>query len=159
MVYNDYIKLTREYLKNLPYYEVAVANMTDDIKEIQISLQDVSTKTTRYEHNSGSSGTETVVEAETEKREEQVIDFKRQAHELRKLQIQLTRINRCISNLPKEEKQAVNAYYINRLSYEDMAEHLGWSERTCKRRVKTATKAVTTMLFGHKAEENIMFVS
>ena len=159
MIYNDYIKLTRDYLKNLPYYEVAVANMTDDIKEIQVSLQDVSTKIASYEHNPGGSGTMTVVEAEMEKRSEQASAFKKQAHELRKLQIQLAKINRCISNLPKEEKQAVNAYYINRLSYEDMAEHLGWSERTCKRRVKTATKAVTTMLFGHKAEANILFVS
>ena len=46
--HNDYVKLTKDYLRNYPYYKQAVENMTDDIEEIKVRLADESPKTPSY---------------------------------------------------------------------------------------------------------------
>lgn len=157
--FNDYIKLTKGYLKNLSYYEVAVANMTDDVKEIEESLKDVCTKVSKYEQNPGGFTELAAVESEVENRAEQASRFKLRAKELHKMQLQVKKLRRCIDNLSKEEKDALKLFYTYKFSYEDMADELNVSERTCKRRVETGTKAVAIMLFGDKAGDKIMFAS
>ena len=154
MIYhNDYIKLTREYLRNLGYYRVAVVNMTEDLRDMERSLGDA--KIASYEMNPGGGNELNGVEAKAEK----ALRYKEQARHLHKLQRQVSKLERCIEKLPKEEKEAINMFYIHKMSYEDMMDSLHISRSTCKRRINNATRAVAIMLFGDRADKQIQFAS
>ena len=161
MIYcNDYIKLTKNYLRNMGYYQVAVANMTDDIQDMAEDLKEISAKIANYEQNAGGgSGELNAVESAAARRVEQADAYKQQVYELQKLQRQVRKLERCIDSLPKDEKEAVRLYYIHKLSYDDMVDSLHVSHSTCKRRIKSGTRAVAIMLFGDKAGNRIQFAS
>ena len=156
---NDYVKLTKGYLRNLSYYRIAVVNMTDDIKEMAESLSDVSTKIASYEQTAGGNSELNAVEAETARRAEQSIRYKEHAHALRKLQLQIKKLERCIAELPDEEREAIRLFYMERLNYDDITEYLHISHSTCKRRINRATKAIAVMLFGDRADKPVQFAS
>jgi RNA polymerase sigma factor (sigma-70 family) len=156
---NDYVKLTRDYLRNIGYYRIAVANMSTDIKDLESRMRDVPIKITDYgPMPGGGSGELNGVERAAESKLEAVEDYKRKSAELKQLSRQIDRLENCIENLPEEEQQAVRLFYIDRLNYGELACAMGWSERTVKRRVSSGTRAVAVMLFGPKAEKNVQFV-
>lgn len=151
--HNDYIKLTKDYLRNLGYYRVALANMTEDLKCMEESLGDA--KIASYEASPGGASELNSVESKAEK----ALRYKEQAHHLHKLQRQVTKLERCIEKLPKPEKEAVNLFYVHKLSYEEIMDSLHISQSTCKRRINNGTKAVALMIFGDRADRPIQFAS
>jgi RNA polymerase sigma factor (sigma-70 family) len=158
---NDYIKLTRDYLRNIGYYRIAVANMGTDIKDLESRMRDVPIKIADYgaEPPGGGSGELNGVERAAESKLEVAEDYKRKSAELKQLSRQIDRLENCISNLPEEEQKAVKLFYIDRLNYGELACAMGWSERTVRRRVNSGTRSVAVMLFGQKAEKTVQFVA
>ena len=154
MIYcNDYIRLTKSYLRNLVYYRVAISNMTEDIKEDAESIG--TAKIANYEANPGGASELNGVEAGAEKS----IHCSEQMRQLSKLQRQVRKLEKCMENLPPEEKEAVRLFYLYRQTYEQMSSSLHISISTCRRRVSKGTKAVAVMLFGERAGEQIQFAS
>ena len=158
---NDYIKLTRDYLRNIGYYRIAVANMDSDIKDLESQMQDVPIKITDYGLTPVGGGGDDLngVERAAESKIIAEEDYKRKAAELHQLSRQIERLETCIDNLPPDEQKAVRLFYIDRLNYGELACAMGWSERTVRRRVSSGTKAVAVMLFGPKAEKTVQFVA
>ena len=154
MIYcNDYIRLTKGYLRNLVYYRVAISNMTEDIKEDAESIG--TAKIANYEANPGGTSELNGVEAGAEKS----MRCTEQMRQLSKLQRQVAKLERCIDNLSADEKEAVRLFYLYRQTYEQMSSSLHISISTCRRRVSKGTKAVAVMLFGERAGEQIQFAS
>lgn len=154
MIYcNDYIRLTKGYLRNLVYYQVAISNMKEDLKEMEDSLGDV--KIASYEANPGGQNELNGVESRADK----AIRCKEQAKQVHKLERQVQKLERCIEQLPSDQKEAVRMYYLYRQSYDEMVSSLHISHSTCRRRVNSGTKAVAMMLFGERAGEQIQFAS
>lgn len=154
MIYcNDYIRLTKGYLRNMVYYQVAISNMKEDLKEMEDSLGDA--KIASYEANPGGQNELNGVEARADK----AIRYKEQAKQVQKLERQVQKIERCIDKLPADQKDAVKMYYLYRQSYDEMVSSLHISHSTCRRRVNGGTKAVAMMLFGERAGEQIQFAS
>lgn len=159
---NDYVKLTRDYLRNIGYYRIAVANMNMDIKELERQIADVPAKVTpSYSATPGGGGGDGLngVESAVESLLADEDDYKARVHELNQLSRQISRLETCIDALPPEEQTAVKLFYIDRLNYNELARVMSWSERTVRRRVNSGTKAVAVMLFGPKAERNVQFVA
>lgn len=154
MIYcNDYIRLTKGYLRNMVYYQVAISNMKEDLKEMEDSLGDA--KIASYEANPGGQNELNGVESRADKS----IRYKEQAKQVHKLERQVQKIERCIDKLPADQKDAVKMYYLYRQSYDEMVSSLHISHSTCRRRVNGGTKAVAMMLFGERAGEQIQFAS
>jgi len=154
MIYcNDYIRLTKGYLRNMVYYQVAISNMKEDLKEMEDSLGDA--KIASYEPNPGGQNELNGVESRADK----AIRYKEQAKQVQKLERQVRKIERCIDKLPADQKDAVKMYYLYRQSYDEMVSSLHISHSTCRRRVNGGTKAVAMMLFGERAGEQIQFAS
>ncbi len=154
MIYcNDYIRLTKGYLRNMVYYQVAISNMKEDLKEMEDSLGDA--KIASYEANPGGQNELNGVESRADK----AIRYKEHAKQVQKLERQVQKIERCIDNLPPDQKDAVKMYYLYRQSYDEMVSSLHISHSTCRRRVNGGTKAVAMMLFGERAGEQIQFAS
>lgn len=158
---NDYIKLTRDYLRNIGYYRIAVANMNSDIKDLESQMQDVPVKITDYGPMPGGGGGAELngVERAAESQIMAEDDYLRKTSEMKQLSRQIDRLETCIDNLPPDEQKAVKLFYIDRLSYGELAGAMGWSERTVRRRVNSGTRAVAVMLFGPKAEKTVQFVA
>lgn len=155
MIYcNDYIRLTKGYLRNLVYYRVAISNMTEDIKEDAESIGNAKIASC-YETNPGGASELNGVEASAEKS----MRCTEQMRQLIKLQRQVRKLEKCMENLPPEEKEAVRLFYLYRQTYEQMSSSLHISISTCRRRVSKGTKAVAVMLFGERAGEQIQFAS
>lgn len=154
MIYcNDYIRLTKGYLRNLVYYRVAISNMSEDIAEDAESIG--AAKIASYETNPGGASELNGVEASAEKS----MHCSEQMRQLSKLQRQVRKLEKCMENLPPEEKEAVQLFYLYRQTYEQMSSSLHISISTCRRRVSKGTKAVAVMLFGERAGEQIQFAS
>ena len=153
MIYcNDYIRLTKSYLRNLVYYRVAISNMSEDIAE---DKESIGAAIASYETNPGGASELNGVEASAEKS----MRCTEQMRQLIKLQHQVKKLERCIDNLPADEKEAVRMFYLYRQTYEEMSSSLHISISTCRRRVSKGTKAVAVMLFGERAGEQIQFAS
>lgn len=155
MIYcNDYIRLTKGYLRNLVYYRVAISNMSEDIAEDKESIGSAKIIAT-YETNPGGASELNGVEASAEKS----MRCSEQMRQLIKLQRQVKKLERCIDSLSADEKEAVRMFYLYRQTYEEMSSSLHISISTCRRRVSKGTKAVAVMLFGERAGEQIQFAS
>ncbi|SHI62308.1 RNA polymerase sigma factor, sigma-70 family [Anaerovibrio lipolyticus DSM 3074] len=78
---------------------------------------------------------------------------------MRKLQLKIDKIERCIDNLPDEEKEAIILYYIEKKKYERISQDMNISYSTIRRRVVTGTRAIAVMLFGEIAARKIHFIN
>ena len=157
---NDYVKLTRDYLRNIGYYRIAVANLDADINALVRKINEVAIKIPDYGPalGGGSSelnGVESAVETKLGAEE----DLQSKADDRKKLHKLIGRLESCIEHLPSDEQKAVRLFYIDRLNYGELACAMGWSERTVRRRVHAGTQAVAVMLFGLKADKSIQFVA
>lgn len=157
--YNDYLKLTRAYLKNLPFYRRAADNLEMDIRDAREQLKEITVRAVSYEGVSGGTGELTPTERAAEARLRSAERISSQELEYRALRNQCKRLELAIETLPPEEREAIELIYFEHFSYAAMARRLFLSERTCKRRLNQGVRKIAVMLFGLKAEERILFVS
>ena len=157
--YNDYIKLTREYLRNLVYYAEAVKNLTGEIEDIEKELGGISIKSPGLEGVGGGSPELNTVEQAVDDRVRLADRYQRLVFERARLQQQIDKVQSAVGKLPDEEREAVRMFYFDRLGYRCMARARHDSERTCRRRVYSATNSIAFMLFGERSERNIAFIS
>ncbi|MDY3915735.1 MAG: sigma-70 region 4 domain-containing protein [Selenomonadaceae bacterium] len=157
--YNDYMKLTKEYLRNLGYYKEAERNISGEIQAIAHELGGVSINSALAggEVHGGSSELNGV-EREAERRVKQEKRYGELLLERQSLQEQIDKLERALMALPPTEKDIVAMFYMSHMSYADMAVSLNFSERTLKRRVSDATRSVAYMLFGDRANRSIEFI-
>jgi DNA-directed RNA polymerase specialized sigma24 family protein len=157
-VENDYIRLVKDYLRDVEYCRVAASNLHDSIKELEENLRDVSTKIASYEQNPGGNCELNAVEMESSRRIEQEQQLNDAVKNYQRLQNHLARVDRSLQCLTDEEQKALMYYYAERKSYLEIADRQNMSERSCRRMVREATRKMALMMFGLKSKENIIFV-
>lgn len=158
--YNDYLKLTKDYLKNFAYYRQAINSISEDIEDIRKQLATESIKAPAYgSDTSGGFNELNGIERAAENR----IRLTKVSEELqencRVLERQMKKVTAAINTLPEDERQAVQMYYMDRMTYGVISEKLHLSERSCKRRISKATRSIAFMLFGLTANRNVFFVT
>lgn len=157
--HNDYLKLTKDYLRNYPYYKQAVKSISDDIKDIQTRLSYESPKITTYGENTGGGYKEL---NGTEQAAEKRIWLERQCEELREnrrqLQTQIDKVDTAMSKLSTEDREIVELFYFDKLTHRNLAQRIYISERSSKRHVQKATEGIALMLFGIDTQRNIFFL-
>ena len=157
--HNDYLKLTKDYLRNYPYYKQAVKSITEDIREIQTRLAQVAPKIASYSSDPGGGYKElNGVEQVADKR----IWLERQCEELqenrRALQIQMDKVDMAMNKLSTEDREIVQLFYFDRLTHRALAQRVCLSERSSKRHVQKATDSIALMLFGLDTQKDIFFL-
>lgn len=156
--YNDFIRLTKSYLRELDYYRQSVAILREKHDELSTKLKIIGAKIPAYAETVSGHSELTQVEAESEKRIEQEKALMRCTEDLTSLEKHIRRIEMCIDTLDDNEQEALKLYYRDKMTYSQLAMRLLWSERTCMRRVKEATKHIALMLFGEKSKESVLFL-
>lgn len=157
--YNDYLKLTKEYLRSLNYYREAEKNLSGEIEDIGRELDGVSIRSANAGSEVHGGGSElNGVEREAETRMHLENQYAELLMERSQLQKQIGKLERAIGTLPQDEKEAVELFFCNRMSYADISVTMSYSERTCRRHVSNATKSIAFMLFGDRANRRVEFI-
>lgn len=156
--YNDYLKLTKEYLRNLKYYKEAEQNIRERIDGITQELAGVSIKSGMGSGVQGGTPELNVVEMEAERRVQMERRYGELLMERASLQSQIDKLERAVEALPPSEKDIILKFFNYNMSYAEMAGTLNFSERTLKRRVSDATRSIAFMLFGDRANHRVEFI-
>lgn len=156
---NDCIKLTKQHLRNYKYYVTALENITEDIKCKELELQGQSIKATEYGSiPGGGGGSELNV---TEQAAELRIKLTQEKEDLiqkrKELQRQVNKIDRSMAKLPEEEREIVNLFYIQRMSYDNLSQHTHYGERRNRKMLREAEQHLAIMFYGIKADEDLFF--
>lgn len=156
---NDYLKLTKEYLKNLSYHEQALKNIKADTKALEYELSNITLPGVQYsdEPRGGSP------ELSSVEKQAYVRDLKRQ--ELTRLNVSAVRLEQhihkvhdSVAMLPEEERVVIDLMYGEKLTAVVIGEQIGLCERSVHRRLRSAIGNLAVMLFGPVAAEDISFV-
>ena len=155
---NDCIKLTKQHLRNYKYYVTALENITEDIKCIELELQNQSIKATEYGNIPGGGGSEL---STTEQAAELRIKLTQEKEDLiqkrKELQRQVNKIDRSMAKLPEEEREIVNLFYIQRMSYDGLSQRTHYGERRNRKMLREAEQHLAIMFYGIKADEDVFF--
>lgn len=158
--HNDYITLTKSYLREYPSLKSAERNLLELIDGIDLELQDVSVKAAAYgvDHAGGAKDLTDTEQAADKRlhlthRRWELIQYWRRVSSLCK------RIDTALTALSSDDRQLMQSYYFDRIGYTEVSRVMHSSERSCRRRVQQVTTQVASMLFGPFAKEQVMFVS
>ena len=154
---NDYLQLTRKYLRNYCYYCEAIKNLTQELDDIQAGLRAVSIASPGFGAGGGR-GDMTPTERETDLRIEQKNKYMELACERTTLRQQTEKLKSAMGKLPKEEQEAIRLFFFEGMDYSAITRVQPWSLRTSQRRVNEAVHKVALMLFGTRATQNVAFV-
>jgi len=156
--YNDYLQLTRKYLRNYSIYTEAVENLTRRLRDIEVELGTVSITSPALDGGNGGKGELTPVEREADRRIERRDQYDELFHERTKLRRQIQKIKGALDVLPEEEQDALRLFYFENKNHEVISRQLHWSIRTCQRRVNDAVRKVARIIFGEEAMQPVAFV-
>ncbi len=156
---NDYMRLTKSYLKSYVYYQQALENIAQGIKEKEMELNSEPVKITNYGKDMGGVPSEL---NSTELAADRRILLEREKtamlQDFKRLKNHVAKLNKAISLLPEDERQAIELYYVQRVRYDSMAKTLYCSERWCKAKVNKGLRSISLMLFGIKAYDTVSFI-
>lgn len=156
---NDYIMLTKSYLKNYASYQQELQSIDRGILERKIELQSEPIKIATYGHTTreGSGELNSTEHAATNRlrlrQEIQVLECDKSI-----LSGHIERMKEAVSTLSEEATELVKMIYIEQRSYKVASEKLHCSERWCKERTNRAIRDIAVCLFGEKVKNNIIFV-
>ena len=155
--YNDYLQLTRKYLRNYSIYLEAVENLTRRLRDIEVELGTVSISSPVFGEGGGK-GELTSVEREADRRIERRDQYEELFRERAQLRRQLQKVKNALDALPEEECDAIRLFFFENKNYDAITRLRHWSTATCKRRINGAVRKVALMLFGQQAAQVVAFV-
>ena len=155
--YNDYLQLTRKYLRNYSIYLEAVENLTRRLRDIEVELGTVSISSPVFGEGGGK-GELTSVERAADRRIERRDQYNELFEERKRLRHQIQKVRNSLKALPSEERDAVRMFYLENKNYDAIMRFQHWSESTCKRRINNAVRKVAIMIFGEQATQTVAFV-
>lgn len=154
---NDCIKLTKQHLRNYKYYVTALENITEDIKCKELELQDQSIKATDYGSVHGGGSELNTTEQAAELRIKLAQEKENLIQTRKELQRQVSKIDKSMAKLPDEEREIVNLFYIQKMSYDNLSQHTHYGERKNRRLLREAEQHLAIMFYGIKADEDVFF--
>lgn len=155
---NDYVTLTRGYLKNYNKYVDYVEKAFARCDEIDIELADESIKTTTYglERGGGSEFTPVERAASTRmKLKSEKADLQNKANLVKSF---LSNLLTNISKLDVEDKVLISKLYFRHLSTCEVSKEMHITMRWVCRQARQAEKRLAVLLFGKAAEQEIYFL-
>ena len=155
---NDYIKLTKNYLETLVYLEQALKNIDTDIKETEQELRDIPVSTSKISSEPSGASELTTVENLSYLRNHKTEILIRLKLKRSQIANHITKIHTSIEMLEPDERNTVKMVYLEGMKLIRIAEVINLSERSCRRRVRSAVEHLAIMLFGVSAKEDIFFI-
>lgn len=148
--YDDYIKLTRQYLKQYNQLKIAVQNLDDEIQAQETLLESESIPSVRYGDDSisGGSGELNVTEAAADRRIKAEKRIERMRQEKNELERILRKIDRALDGVSELDCELIRGHYINGESWQILGDRHFCSEKWARDRGGRALREVAYMVFG-----------
>lgn len=145
----DSVKAAEQRLKDYPKMKIAIQNLTDEIAQLQAVLADESIASPRYGEDAirGGGGELTATEAAAARREHTRERIEELRQRIADLQRQIMAVDRTIAELPSVDCSIVRAR-MEGLSWWQVGERTGFSERGAQKRHSRALRDIGFMLFG-----------
>lgn len=157
---NDYVSLTRNYLKNYTYYAQYINNVYESVKDIDRQLADESIKTMDYTGNTrGGTKELTAVESAASRRILLEEEKRKLLSDALFVEAVVSRVSNTLLRLNPEEQGLLRGFYFDRLGYQAIARKYAYTERWCRVLIRRAESKMALMLFGPKATDPINFIS
>lgn len=161
--YNDYISITRRWLKEYNTFKATVASMTADIdaqEEILTKSLDLGAPIAKYDSMPrGGEGDLNAVERQTEdrlRRQESIYRARLNRDEIQRI---IDQIDRAVGSLSFEEQDLLRGYYMAGQSWHDLGYERHYSERWAREKAGKALKTVAFIIFGVKSRpQQLSFV-
>lgn len=155
---NDYVTLTRGYLKNYNKYRDYVEKAFARCDEIDIELADESIKTTTYGLDQGGGSEFTPVERAANRRmqlKSEKADLQNKANLVKSF---LSNLLWGIGKLDTEDEVLISKLYFRHLSTYEISKEMHITSRWVCMRARQAEKKLAVLLFGKAAEQEIYFL-
>lgn len=155
---NDYVTLTRGYLKNYNKYRDYVEKAFARCDEIDLELADESIKTTTYGLDQGGGSELTPVERAASMRiqlESEKAELQNKANLVKSF---LSNLLWGIGKLDTEDKVLISKLYFRHLSTYEISKEMHITSRWVCMQARQAEKKLAVLLFGKAAEQEIYFL-
>lgn len=161
--YNDYVSITRRWLKEYNTFKATVASMTADIKTQEEMLEramDLGAPIAMYDNMpKGGNGELTTVERQAQERMRRRESIERAKLNRDEIQRIIDRVDRAVSSLDAEEQELLLGFYIHGRSWQSLGYEHHYSERWARKKGGEALKSVAFAIFGIKARpQQLSFV-
>ena len=160
--YNDYISITRRWLKDYNLFKVTVKNMNQDI-EAQQKILDYGPVAPIAKYGDSVPGGEAElnsVETATDDRIKRQEEIYKTMLNRDDIQRHIDRIDSAVDSLDAEDREIIQEHYFEGDSWEHIGHNRHYSEQWARKKGGKALKQVAFILFGLKAKppEQIKFV-
>lgn len=153
--YNDYIRTTMFYIRNLEHFRIALKNKQQDELNLKAELEgceDIPSPVVAYKEKTNKGGSElSNVEATVERRMLKSERLRKVRAEINQLDTFIRKIDMAILALPPENRKLLREFVISRKNAEIVAHDLNCSRRTLFRLKNETVRKMAIMLFGPKA--------
>lgn len=158
--YNDYIKLTRDYLKHYNSFLASADCLRERIAAAKEELGEKPAAAIAKYGGQLQGGYSELNGVESEVARNMAVRDKISQYEtdLRILEHKIKQIDIAMSVLDDIDKRIVKECYINHRYYYQVGEIVGLSEKWTAQRAQRSVKEMTSVLFGHKAVQGSLFV-
>ena len=158
--YNDYIKMTRDYLRHYNSFLASAACLRERIAALKEEAGEEPAAAIAKYGGQPQGGYSVLNGVESEASRLLAVRDKISQYEtdLRILEHKIKQIDIAMSVLDDIDKRIVKECYINHRYYYQVGEIVGLSEKWTAQRAQRAVKEMACVLFGHKAVQCSLFV-
>lgn len=153
--YNDYIDLTKKYLRNYNKFKAAAEALEKDIQskeELLAGSLDVGAAVAKYgDMPSGGYSDLNGVEAACERHLEAMEEIRSEKKDLQELKSLLARVETAFRVVDIDVRGIVTDYYVTGYSWEQISYKHHYSSRWCREKSKKAIEDMAMVIFGIKA--------
>ena len=147
--YNDYVGMTRRYLKSYNQLQITVKNLDEEIEAQKTMLQDEAVAISRYGDEPGGGSSElNATELAASRRimvENRIADMKCDKAEIERV---LRKIDRALEGLSDGDRDLVQGHFIDGYSWGQLGNKAYCTEKWARDKGNKALKEVAFMVFG-----------
>ena len=147
--YNDYVGMTRRYLKSYNQLQITVKNLDEEIEAQKNMLQDEAVAISRYGDEPGGGSSElNATESAASRRimiENRIVDMECDKAEIERV---LRKIDRALEGLSDGDRDLVHGHFIDGYSWQQLGNKTYCSEKWARDKGNKALKEVAFMVFG-----------
>lgn len=157
--YNDYIFLTKKYLRNYNKFKLAAKVIENDIQSKEKILNessDIAAAIAKYGGMTSAGHSElNTVEAACERRMNTAKEIESKKNDLVNIKNLLNKVELALLAVDYDTRKIVMDYYINGYSWEQISFRHYYSAKWCREKSKKAIGDMSVVIFGMKAQRPI----
>lgn len=150
--YNDYVRMTRDYLKNYTRFKATIENLQNDLAAIEQELKEFPIQTVQYDKAGAGGPSElTPVERAAEKRQALEEQARQCEYEKARIELLIRKIDRSLACLPEEQQKLIREHYFQRKTWIAISHEMYLTADWASEKARRAVKDMAFTMFGEKA--------